>query len=184
MYFTNTPSLNSMEAMMKRPPGGIQRGGGRKRSPYKYTGRDCDCRLCLYYRKKDGCTVPVCPVLDIRLACGAASVGDAVKAVFKDIQNTTFQKRLSKIYRRKDDVKMIFQNNRHMLPIGSRSRSRRCLIWKIRMTLCTSRRTMMNTNPMRTSRIWMRTIPSISRRGCIYEPQKRITAAAWRPLFL
>lgn len=113
MYFTNTPSLNSMEAMMKRPPGGIQRGGGRKRSPYKYTGRDCDCRLCLYYRKKDGCTVPVCPVLDIRLACGAASVGDAVKAVFKDIQNTTFQKRLSKIYRRKDDVKMIFQNNRH-----------------------------------------------------------------------
>ena len=113
MYFTNTPSLNSMEAIMKRPPGGIQRGGGKNRSPYKYTGRDCDCRLCLYYRKKDGCTVPVCPVLDIRLACGAASVGDAVKAVFKDIQNTAFQKRLSKIYRRKDDVKMIFQNNRH-----------------------------------------------------------------------
>ena len=23
MYFTNTPSLNSMEAIMKRPPGGI-----------------------------------------------------------------------------------------------------------------------------------------------------------------
>ena len=33
MYFTNTPSLNSMEAIMKRPPGGIQRGGGRKRKP-------------------------------------------------------------------------------------------------------------------------------------------------------
>lgn len=113
MYFTNTPSLNSMEAMMKHPPGGIQRGGGRKRSPYKYTGRDCDCRLCLYYRKKDGCTVQVCPVLDIRLACGAVSVGDAVKAVFRDAQNTAFQKRQSEIYRQKDDVKMIFQNNRH-----------------------------------------------------------------------
>ena len=113
MYFTNTPSLNSMEAMMKHPPGGIQRGGGRKRSPYKYTGRDCDCRLCLYYRKKDGCTVQVCPVLDIRLGCGAATIGDAVKAVFKDAQNTAFQKRLSQIYHQKDDAEMIFQNNRH-----------------------------------------------------------------------
>lgn len=32
MYFTNTPSLNSIEAMMKRPPGSRQRGGGRNRS--------------------------------------------------------------------------------------------------------------------------------------------------------
>ena len=113
MYFTNTPSLNSMEAMMRRPPGSIQRGGGRNRSPYRYTKKDCNCRFCLYYRKKDGCTVPVCPVLDIRLSCGAASVDDAVKAVFKDVQNTAFRKRLSEIYRRKDDVKMIFQSNRH-----------------------------------------------------------------------
>ena len=113
MYFTDTPSLNSMEAIMKKLPCGSRKGGGRIRSPYKYTGKDCDCRLCLYYRKKDGCTVPVCPVLDIRLACGAASVGDAVKAVFKDIQNTTFQKRLSQIYNRKDDADMIFQSNRH-----------------------------------------------------------------------
>lgn len=113
MYFTNTSALNSMEAIMKRPPGSIQRGGGRYRSPYKYTRKDCNCRFCLYYRKKDGCTAPICPVLDIRLSCGAASVGDAVKAVFKDIQNTAFQKRLSEIYHRKDDVKMTFQNDRH-----------------------------------------------------------------------
>ena len=49
MYFTNTPSLNSMEAIMQKPPGGAQRGGGRNRSPYKYTKKDCDCRFCLYY---------------------------------------------------------------------------------------------------------------------------------------
>ena len=73
MYFTHTPSLNSIEAIMKRPPGGSQRGGGKNRSPYKYTKKDCDCRLCLYYRKKNGCTEDVCPVLDIRLACGAVS---------------------------------------------------------------------------------------------------------------
>ncbi len=32
MYFTNTPSLNSMEAIMQRPPVGNQRGGGRLRT--------------------------------------------------------------------------------------------------------------------------------------------------------
>ena len=55
----------------------------------------------------------LCPVLEIRLGCGAASISDAIKAVFKDAQNTAFQKRLSQIYHRKDDAEMIFQNNRH-----------------------------------------------------------------------
>ena len=113
MYFTNTPSLNSMEAIMKQPPGYRQRGGGRKRKPYQYTKADCSCRLCPHYQGKRGCAVSVCPVLDIRLGCGAAPIGDAVKALFKDTHNTAFQKRLSQIYHRKDDANMIFQNNRH-----------------------------------------------------------------------
>ena len=113
MYFTNTPALNSMEAIMKKLPYGTQKGGGRFRRLYQYTKKDCDCRLCLYYRKKNGCTLTLCPVLDIRLGCGAATIGDAVKAVFKDAQNTAFQKRLSQIYHQKDDAEMIFQNNRH-----------------------------------------------------------------------
>lgn len=49
MYFTDTPTLNSIEAIMKKLPYGIQKGGGRFRSPYKYTRKDCDCRFCLYY---------------------------------------------------------------------------------------------------------------------------------------
>ena len=52
MYFTSKPSLNSMEAIMKRPPGGNQRGGGRLRRAYPVSKADCNCRLCLYYRKK------------------------------------------------------------------------------------------------------------------------------------
>lgn len=114
MYFTDTPTLNSIEAIMKRLPYGTQKGGGRFRTPYKYTKEDCDCRLCLYYRKKTGCTEDICPVLDIRLGCGAASIGEAVKTVFKDAKNAAFQKRLSQIYYRKDDATtMMFQNNRH-----------------------------------------------------------------------
>lgn len=112
MYFTDTPSLNSMEAIMKKLPCGSRKGGGRIRSPYKYTGKDCDCRLCLYYRK-NGCALTLCPVLDVRLSCGATSIGEAAKAVFKDAKNTAFQKRLSQIYNRKDDADMIFQSNRH-----------------------------------------------------------------------
>jgi len=113
MYFTNTPSLNSMEAIMIRPPGGVQRGGGRNRSPYKYTKKDCDCRFCLYYRKKGGCTVPICPVLDIRLSCGAASLSEAVKSVFSEVKHIPLQRRLSKIYQRKDEKHMVFQNENH-----------------------------------------------------------------------
>ncbi len=64
MYFTSTPSLNSMEAIMQRPPGGNQRGGGRIRGVYPFSKADCDCRLCLYHRKKKGCSMEVCPVLD------------------------------------------------------------------------------------------------------------------------
>ena len=37
-----------------------------------------------------------------------------------------------------------------------------------------SRRTMTNMNPMRTSRLWTKAILSISRRGCIYEPQREL----------
>ena len=57
MYFTNTPSLNSMEAIMQRPPGGNQRDGGRFRRLYPFSKADCDCRLCLYHRKKKGCAI-------------------------------------------------------------------------------------------------------------------------------
>lgn len=46
-----------------------------------------------------------------------------------------------------------------------------------------SRRTM-RMNRLKMSRRWMNPIPSISRRGCIYEPQKRITAQPWKPIFL
>lgn len=47
MYFTDTPTLNSIEAIMKKLPYGTQKGGGRFRTPYKYTKEDCDCRLYL-----------------------------------------------------------------------------------------------------------------------------------------
>lgn len=92
MYFTNTPALNSMEAIMKKLPYGTQKGGGRFRRLYQYTKKDCDCRLCLYYRKKKGCTLTLCPVLEIRLGCGTAPIGEAVKAVFKYITERMMQK--------------------------------------------------------------------------------------------
>ncbi len=91
MYFTDTPCLNSIEAIMKRPPGVSQRGGGKNRSPYRYTRDDCDCRLCLHYRKKNGCTAEICPVLDIRLGCGGASLSEAVKSAFAGARHIPFQ---------------------------------------------------------------------------------------------
>lgn len=113
MYFTNTPSLNSMEAIMQRPPGGNQRGGGRIRRAYQFNKADCDCRLCLYHRKKKGCSMEICPVLDARLTCGAASFYEAIHAAFADARHTPFQRRLSHLYDRKDDAPIIFQTDQH-----------------------------------------------------------------------
>ena len=58
MYFTNTPSLSSMEAIMKQPPGYRQQGGGTKRKPYQYTKADCSCRLCPTIRGKKAVPFP------------------------------------------------------------------------------------------------------------------------------
>ena len=113
MYFTSTPSLNSMEAIMKRPPGRNQRGGGRLHGAYPFRKADCDCRLCLYHKKKEGCSMEICPVLDVRLTCGAASLHEAVHAAFVDARHIPFQKRLSHLYDRKDDAPMIFQTDQH-----------------------------------------------------------------------
>ena len=112
MYFTDTPSLNSMEAIMQKAPHLTQRGGGRNRSPFQYTKKDCDCHLCLRYRKKKGCTTAICPVLDIRLNCGASSFTEAVAAAFGKTDHPAFRRRLDQ-YIKKDGDSMIDQSDRH-----------------------------------------------------------------------
>ncbi len=56
MYFTHTPSLNSMEAIMQKPPGGAQRGGGRNRSPYKWKMKRIFGSECLKVRISKLCS--------------------------------------------------------------------------------------------------------------------------------
>ena len=110
MYFTTTPEGNRMEALMKKPPGFVQRGGGRRR-PYRFTKQDCDCHCCLYYHRKS-CTVSECPFLEIRLECGAASFYEAVCAAFCGIPDADLRLRLSKIYGKEKETTM-FQNDHH-----------------------------------------------------------------------
>ena len=110
MYFTTTPEGNRMEALMKKPPGFVQRGGGRRR-PYRFTKQDCDCHCCLYYHRKS-CTVSECPFLEIRLECGAASFYEAVCAAFSGIPDADLRLRLSQIYGKEKKTAM-FQNDRH-----------------------------------------------------------------------
>ena len=110
MYYTTTPEGNRMEALMKKPPGFVQRGGGRRR-PYRFTKQDCDCHCCLHYHRKS-CTVSECPFLEIRLECGAASFYEAVRAAFADGCNADLRLRLSQIYG-KEKKNAMFQNDRY-----------------------------------------------------------------------
>ena len=99
-----------MEALMKKPPGFVQRGGGRRR-PNRFTKQDCDCHCCLHYHRKS-CTVSECPFLEIRLECGAASFYEAVCAAFSGISDADLHLRLSQIYG-KEKKNAMFQNDRH-----------------------------------------------------------------------
>ena len=51
---------------MRKLPCGSQKGGGRYRSPYKYTKKDC--RFCLPIEKRQAVPLAFCPVLDARLS--------------------------------------------------------------------------------------------------------------------
>lgn len=127
MYFTNTPFLNSMEAIMKQPPGYRQRGGGRKRKPYQYTKADCSCRLCPHYQGKRGCAVSVCPVLDIRLECSAAPLEEAVQSTFSEVTHTPFKQRLQRIYKEKRGGEWLpYQNSVHQKIFETESLKLRC----------------------------------------------------------
>ena len=55
----------------------------------------------------------LCPLLDARLTCGAASFYEAIHAAFADARQTPFQRRLSHLYDRKDDAPIIFQTDQH-----------------------------------------------------------------------
>ena len=54
-----------------------------------------------------------CPVLDVRLSCGAASFYEAVHAAFADARHIPLQRRLSHLYDRKADSPLIFQTYPH-----------------------------------------------------------------------
>lgn len=59
--------------------------------------------------------------------------------------------------------------NGSILPTVSRTLSKLCLIQKMKMTFYPNRQTMTNTNPMRMSQTWMKTIPFIFQGECSCE---------------
>lgn len=47
------------------------------------------------------------------LECGAVTLKEVVLSAFHDVPHKPFQRQLAKLYKRKDDVLMIFQNETH-----------------------------------------------------------------------
>ncbi len=115
MYFSNTPSLRCCEIMMVQIPGFGQKGGGTYRSPHKYKKEDCDCTLCPNYsRKENACSEIVCPILNIRIDCGAAYFHEAVSAAFRAVKNPALRERLNQyINNIKDGDFMIYRGKVH-----------------------------------------------------------------------
>lgn len=72
MLFSTTHKDMELERMMTSVPGFGRRGHGvYVFNRFKYTAKDCDCRLCSHYDRKKKCKLPKCVCIEERIEAGA-----------------------------------------------------------------------------------------------------------------
>lgn len=113
--FADTPGSRSLESMMTAVPGFGAKGHGvyifgRK----ELTAEDCDCRLCLYYRKKGkSCSLKQCPFITERIFAGAASRKEIFAELAAKINVPAFQRRITEHMKEREVNDMDFRNEKH-----------------------------------------------------------------------
>ncbi len=112
MYFTNG-KLRGFEKFMKLTRYPSCRGGGKYRSSYNYTKKDCKCINCLYWQQKTGCTQIVCPYIQERIDCGSCSFEEILQTAFIDVENRRLIKRINKYIRERKTMNVKFRNDKH-----------------------------------------------------------------------
>lgn len=96
MIFSDSPSQKALERMMTQVKGFPPRGSGvMVLRRFEYTAEMCDCRLCLYYSRKEKCTVSQCPCIEERIVAGAADRSEVMAETMKNIHNAAFPRRLN-----------------------------------------------------------------------------------------
>ncbi len=114
MLFSNTRQDIELERMMTSVPGFGRRGHGvYVFNRFKYTAKDCDCRLCPYYDRKKKCRLPKCACIEERIEAGAAGYAELMYHTFEAVKNNAFQRRLKKYMKESEDCPMIYRGKAH-----------------------------------------------------------------------
>lgn len=96
MLFSTNPQDIAIERMMTGVPNFPPRGHGiHVFGRYKYTAKDCDCRLCPHYDKKKKCKLPKCKCIEERIEAGAVDYAEFMKHTFSSVTQRIFQSRLT-----------------------------------------------------------------------------------------
>lgn len=113
--FADSPGERSLERMMTSIPNFRPRGHGTYVFGRKeLTAKDCDCRLCLYYkRKKKGCGLRRCPCIEERISAGAASRKEMLAELAEKINVPAFQRRITEHMKEREINDMDFRNEKH-----------------------------------------------------------------------
>lgn len=115
--FADSPGERSLERMMTSIPNFRPRGYGTYVFGRKeLTAEDCDCRLCLYYRKKKkGCTLKRCPCIEERIYAGAASRKEILAELAAGINVPAFQIRITECMKESEENPMDYRNEKHRI---------------------------------------------------------------------
>lgn len=114
MLFSTKPKDIELERMMTSVPGFGRRGYGMYVfNKFKYSAKDCDCRLCTHYDKKEKCTLSKCECMEERIESEAVGYSEFMRHTFSAIENHAFQKRLKKFMKESEDHPMLYRGNAH-----------------------------------------------------------------------
>ena len=115
--FADTRGDRSLERMMTAIPGFKPQGHGTHIfGREELTTEDCDCQLCLYYRrKKKECSLKRCPCIEERIYAGAASRKEILAELAGMINVPSFRKRITRHIKESEEKLMDYRNEKHRI---------------------------------------------------------------------
>ena len=94
-FMSDTPYAG-IEQEMQRIPGFHSRGTGMAVSRFRYSAKDCDCRLCAYKSRKRKCEKAAgCICLRERLVAGCVPFEELLERLTKEIAVSPFVSRVA-----------------------------------------------------------------------------------------
>ena len=114
MLFSTNPQDIAIERMMTGVPHFPPRGHGMYVfGRFKYSAKDCDCRLCPHYDRKKKCKLTKCECIEERIQANAVGYSEFIRHTFSLITSKAFQKRLTEYMKESEDAPMLYRGKAH-----------------------------------------------------------------------